>query len=229
MRMRGIMSPVSFRGIPADAFDFFEELAADNTKSWWTENKERYEANVRGPVEALLTELAPEFGPAKIFRPYRDTRFSKDKTPYKTNIAATTRGDDGSVHYFAISPEGLYLGGGYYRMAKDQIARFRAAVVDDGTGAELASLVAAATKAGFEVGGEQLKRVPPGFDKEHPRRDLLRHKGLYLGVQHEPAAWMGTKKAVDRVATTWRKIQPVTRWCHTNVGPSTDPDSWGNG
>lgn len=79
------MSPV-FKGIPADAFDFFEELAADNNKAWWTENKARYESNVRGPVEALLTDVEKEFGPAKIFRPYRDTRFSKDKTPYKTNL-----------------------------------------------------------------------------------------------------------------------------------------------
>ncbi len=215
-----------FKGIPADAFDFFEELAADNTKAWWTANKERYEANVRAPVEALLGELAGEFGPGKIFRPYRDVRFSKDKTPYKTNLGATTRATDGSVFYFALSAEGMYLGGGYYRMAKDQIARFRAAVVDDETGAALGALVAAATKAGFEVGGEHLKRVPPGVDKEHPRADLLRHKGLYLGVQHEPAAWMGTKKAAERVATTWRRLRPTNDWLHANVGPSTDPDAW---
>lgn len=217
-----------FKGIPADAFDFFEELAADNTKAWWTENKERYEANVKGPVEALLADLAAEFGPAKVFRPYRDTRFSKDKTPYKTNLGATTRAKDGSVYYFALSPDGMYIGGGYYRMAKDQIARFRAAVADDKTGPKLASLVAAAAKAGFEVGGEQLKRVPPGFDKEHARGDLLRHKGLYLGHQHAPAAWMGTKKAGERVAKTWREIQPTLKWLHANVGPSDDPEAWGN-
>ena len=218
-----------FRGIPADAFDFFEELAADNTKTWWTANKERYETNLRGPVEALLGELAAEFGPGKIFRPYRDVRFAKDKTPYKTNLGATTRAKDGSVFYLALSPEGMYLGGGYYRMAKDQIARYRAAVADDETGAELAKLVLAADKAGFEVGGEQLKRVPPGFDKEHPRGDLLRHKGLYFGMQLEPAAWMGTKKAAERVATTWRKLRPTNAWLHANVGPSTDPDAWSNG
>lgn len=215
-----------FKGIPADAFDFFEELAADNTKAWWTEHKARYEANVRGPVEELLAELAPEFGPAKLFRPYRDTRFSKDKSPYKTNLGATTRGPDGSTHYFALSPQGMYLGGGHYRMAKDQIARYRAAVADDTTGRALEQLVAAATEAGFEVGGERLKRVPPGFDKEHPRGELLKHKGLYLGVQHAPAAWMGTKKAVERVAATWRKVTPTTTWFHANVGPSDDPDAW---
>src|SRR5687768_13730598 len=107
------MSP--FTGIPADAFDFFDQLAADNTKTWWTDNKARYEANVRGPVEALLAELADEFGPGKIFRPYRDVRFSKDKTPYKTNLGATTSAADGSVYYIALSPEGMFLGSGYYQ------------------------------------------------------------------------------------------------------------------
>jgi uncharacterized protein (TIGR02453 family) len=218
-----------FRGIPADAFDFFEELAAENTKAWWTENKERYQTSVRGPVDALLAEVADEFGPAKVFRPHRDTRFSKDKTPYKTNIGATTRAPDGSVFYLALMSEGMYIGGGYYRMAKDQIARYRVAVADDATGAELVDLLAAATKSGLEIGGEQLKRVPPGFDKEHPRGDLLKHKGLYLGVQLEPAAWMGTKKAVDRVTKVWRSIRPTTTWFHQHVGPSEDPDAWGNG
>jgi uncharacterized protein (TIGR02453 family) len=210
-----------FTGIPADAFDFFEELTADNTKAWWTANKARYERNVRGPVEDLLTSLADEFGPTwKIFRPYRDTRFSKDKTPYKTNLGATSTDKDGSVWYVALAPEGMYVGGGYYRMAKDQIAAFRAAVAKDETGAPFAAEVAKAVKAGYEVGGEQLKRIPPGFDKEHPRGDLLRHKGIYLGQQLEPAAWMGTKKAADRVAKLWRGIRPVQQWLHANVGPS---------
>jgi uncharacterized protein (TIGR02453 family) len=217
-----------FRGIPADAFDFFEELTADNTKAWWTANKERYQTSVRGPIEDLLAELAPEFGPAKIFRPYRDTRFSKDKTPYKTNLGATTKADDGSVFYLALMPEGMYVGGGYYRMAKDQIARFRAAVADDTSGPELVALLDAAAKAGLEIGGEALQRVPPGFDKQHPRGDLLKHKGLYLGTQLAPAAWMGTKKAAVRVATVWRSIQPSHTWLHAHVGPSDDPDAWGN-
>src|SRR3954447_17395103 len=197
-----------FKGIPADAFDFFEELAADNTKTWWTANKDRYQESVKGPIEELLGALAPEFGPAKIFRPHRDTRFSKDKTPYKTNLGATTRAPDGSVYYLAIQPDGMFVGGGYYGMAKDQIARFRAGVDDATKGAALESLLASAQKGGLEIGGERLKRVPPGFDRDHSRGELLKHKGLYLGTQHAPAAWMGTKKATARVAKTWRAIKP---------------------
>lgn len=210
-----------FKGIPADAFDFFEELGADNTKTWWTANKSRYEASVRGPIEALFAEVVEEFGPAKIFRPYRDVRFSSDKTPYKTNLGATATASDGSVWYLALMPEGMFVGSGYYRMAKDQIARFRAAVADDKTGEALESLVRQATKAGYEVGGDQLKRVPPGFDRDHPRGHLLRHKGLYLGRQLEPVAWMGTRKAIEKITAIWRGIQPVNDWFHRNVGPTT--------
>jgi uncharacterized protein (TIGR02453 family) len=207
-------------GIPADAFDFFEELAADNTKTWWTANKERYQASVRGPVDDLLASLSDEFGAPKVFRPYRDTRFAKDKTPYKTNLGATLTGSDGSVHYLALSADGLFLGGGYYQLQKDQLARFRAAVVDDATGAELASIVAALEKARYELGGEHLKRVPPAFDKDHPRARFLRHKGLYAGIHHDPAAWMGTKKAAERVASAWRAMGPLHAWLHAHVGPS---------
>ena len=210
--------PMTFKGIPADAFDFFDELAADNTKTWWTDNKDRYEANVRGPIDSLLTELAEEFGPGKIFRPYRDVRFSKDKTPYKTNLGATTQADDGSVYYVALDTHGLYLGSGKYQMEKEQIDRFRLAVADDATGAQFARLVAALEKKGFEAGAEHLKRVPKGYEPDHPRARFLKHKGFYMGRQIEPAAWMGTKKAKDRIAATWRELRPLNDWLNQHVG-----------
>jgi len=81
----------TFEGIPSAAFRFYEELEENNNREWWLEHKDTYDAAVKEPLAALLSELEPEFGPAKIFRPYRDTRFSKDKTPYKTNLGATTR------------------------------------------------------------------------------------------------------------------------------------------
>jgi len=218
------MAPMSFRGIPADAFDFFEELASDNTKAWWTENKDRYRTNVREPVEALLAELGGEFGrTSKIFRPYRDTRFSKDKTPYKTNLGATLTDQHGAVWYFALSPEGMYAGGGMYMLDKEQLLRLRAAVADDTTGSELAALVMQVEKGGYEVRGEELKRVPKPYDADHPRARFLRHKRLYLGKQLEPAAWMGTKKAAARVATIWRGMQPIQAWLRTNVRVSIAP------
>src|SRR5262245_50692854 len=98
---RGRLMP--FKGWPAEALEFFEGLEADNTKTYWTAHKADYEKLVRGPMEELLRELAPAFGEGKIFRPYRDVRFSANKTPYKTNIAATVA--DGG--YISLSTEGL--------------------------------------------------------------------------------------------------------------------------
>src|SRR6187397_607378 len=104
---------MAFRGWPAEAIEFYEGLEADNSKAYWQDHKTVYEEKVRGPMEALLRELAPEFGEGKIFRPYRDVRFSRDKSPYKTNIAATV--SEGG--YISFSADGLGVGTGYYMMA----------------------------------------------------------------------------------------------------------------
>lgn len=112
---------MAFDGIPVEAIEFFEGLEADNTKTYWTEHKAVYDERVRAPMEALLAELAPVHGEGKIFRPYRDVRFSTDKSPYKTTIAATlAKGGDVS-----LDADEFAVGTGYYMMAKDQLARFR--------------------------------------------------------------------------------------------------------
>ena len=79
---------MTFRGWPVEALEFFEGLEADNSKAYWQANKTVYETVVRAPMEELIVELEPEWGEGRIFRPYRDVRFSADKSPYKTNIAA---------------------------------------------------------------------------------------------------------------------------------------------
>src|SRR5436305_11055276 len=128
---------MAFRGWPAEALEFYEGLAADNSKAYWTDHKSVYEQCVYAPMVELLAELADEFGPGKIFRPYRDVRFSADKTPYKTVIGATLeRGG-----YVQLSAHGLSCGAGMYMMAPDQLARYRQAVAADGTGGRLAALV----------------------------------------------------------------------------------------
>ena len=120
-----------FTGIPVAALDFYEDLEADNSKSFWTEHKHVYEQSVRAPLEALAAELADEFGEAKLFRPYRDVRFSKDKTPYKTQQGAWF-GE--SSLYVAVSAAGLFVAGGYWDTASDQVERMRRAVADDVAG-----------------------------------------------------------------------------------------------
>src|SRR5215212_3631297 len=142
---------MKFKGWPAEALEFYEELEADNSRAFWLANKGRYDELVYAPMAALLDELSGEFGEAKIFRPNRDVRFSRDKSPYKTNIAATLA----KGGYISFSADGLGAGSGYYMMATDQLDRYRKAVVDQRRGAQLEKLVDATTKKHIEVTGHE--------------------------------------------------------------------------
>jgi uncharacterized protein (TIGR02453 family) len=211
---------MTFRGWSDEALEFFEGLEADNSKTYWQQHKERYETLVRGPMEELLEELEPEFGVGKIFRPYRDIRFSADKSPYKTNIAATLGGG-----YVQLNADGLGVGSGMWHMAPDQLERYRQAVDDDASGKDLEAVVATATTAGLTVTGhEVLKTAPKGYAKDHPRIALLRHKGLISWREWQPAAWLGTRKAKDRIVEFLRHSEPLNVWLQRNVGPSTLPE-----
>ena len=200
---------MAFRGWPVEAIEFYEGLCADNSKTYWTAHKSVYDEAVRAPMVELLGELEPEFGPARIFRPNRDVRFSKDKSPYKTQIAATLeRGG-----YVKLSAEGLGVGAGAYMMDSPSLKRFRAAVADDKTGPALLDIIAALRKSGIGVSThESLKRVPPGYAPDHPRADMLRYKDLVAWRDWPVAAWLGTAGAKKRVADTLRATTPLREW-----------------
>ena len=182
--------PEQFRGIPVAALDFYEDLEADNTKSFWTAHKHVYDESVRAPIEALAAALAPTFGPGKLFRPYRDVRFAKDKTPYKTHQGVWF-GE--SARYLHVSAAGLFVAGGYWETSSAQVDRLRRAVADDVAGPALERAIAAVTKARLTLGGEQITRVPTGYAKEHPRADLLRYKSLTATREFGSPAWLSTR------------------------------------
>jgi uncharacterized protein (TIGR02453 family) len=214
---------MAFRGWPAEALEFFEGLEADNSKVYWQENKKVYEESVKAPLEALLAELKPRYGDGKIFRPYRDVRFSTDKAPYKTNIASTLSAGG----YISLSADGLGAGSGYYMLAPDQLERFRQAIDDDKLGKALERKVATARTAGYEVTAhEALKTAPRGYAKDHPRIDLLRMKGLILWKQWPVAPWLGTARAKTHIVDLFTAAKPLNQWMDANVGPTTQP-GWG--
>jgi uncharacterized protein (TIGR02453 family) len=207
---------MTFDGWPEEALEFYEGLEADNTKTYWLAHLETYETMVRGPMTELLAELAAGFGPAKIFRPYRDVRFSKDKSPYKTAIAATI--GDGYIH---LSARGLAAGNGMYAMAPDQLERYRQAVVTDVPGQELERLISSVRGQGIDVHGhETLKKAPRGYPPDHERIDLLRCKGLIAWREWPVAAWLGTAAAKERVTGFLTATQPLADWLAAHVGPS---------
>jgi uncharacterized protein (TIGR02453 family) len=214
---------VSFEGFPDEGLVFYEGLEADNTKTYWTRNKPAYDTHVRAPLQAMLDELAGEFGPAKVFRPYRDVRFSNDKTPYKTHQGAviTPEGRGVGSWYVQISADGLRVAGGCWRLESDQISRFRRAVADPVQGPLLEKEVARLAEVGFSIDGERLSRVPAGYSADDDRVELLRHKSLHAGRSWEPAEWLHTRQALDEVRTAWREFGPLNVWLADNVGATT--------
>jgi uncharacterized protein (TIGR02453 family) len=212
---------VAFSGWPEEALDFYDGLEADNSKTYWTEHRAVYESRVLGPMTDLLDELAPDFGATKIFRPYRDIRFSKDKSPYKTAIGAVV--GDG---YIQLSARGLAAGSGMYGMAADQLDRYRQAVAHDTSGAELVRLVGRIRGEDIDVHGHQtLKTAPRGYPAEHPRIDLLRCKGLVAWKEWPVEAWLGTAAAKQRVTGFLAATRPLCDWLETSVGQSREPES----
>lgn len=219
------MTSTGFSGFSDETLAFYDGLEADNSKAYWTDHREMYERAVRGPMLALVAALEGEFGPAKMFRPHRDVRFSADKSPYKNHQGAVVEhpGVVGSW-YVQISASGIMTGGGVLRFSKDQLGRYRAAVGADRTGVPFARAVATLTSRGYSVMGDSLKRAPRGMDPDHPRVDLLRHKGLAIGVDRGDPEWFVTAECLDRVARSWREVTPVLDWLGENVGPAEPAD-----
>src|SRR5688500_3890399 len=138
----------TFDGIPAAAAGFYAELEQNNNREWWLAHAAVYQESVKGPLQALLAQLEPRFGPAKIFRPNRDIRFSQDKSPYKTAQGAFASYQEGVGYYLHLAADGLLVGGGYHSHSPAQLGRYRNAVDASGTGESLQQIVGAIQSAG---------------------------------------------------------------------------------
>jgi uncharacterized protein (TIGR02453 family) len=214
-----------FAGFGPQAVSFWHELEADNSKAFFDAHREVYEADIREPLERLLGEVAPEFGDGKVFRPHRDVRFSADKSPYKLHAGAVVGDGEHPVAFYAqVSGDGLLAASGYYRMSRDQLHRFLEAVADEETGPSLVDLVDSARAAGADVGGSELATAPRGYPRDHPRVELLRHKGLILSRAWPERGWLQTREALRRVTDLWREAAEVNAWLDAHVGPAREQD-----
>jgi uncharacterized protein (TIGR02453 family) len=203
-----------FNGFPREALRFYAALERDNTKGFWQANKATYETACKQPMEALLAELEDEFGASRLHRPYRDIRFSRDKSPYTTNCSAMV----GSGGYVALTSTGLFIGGGRHDFDPPALERYRSAVASDQAGTELVRIVAALRKKGCDVNGEALRTAPRGYPADHPRIELLRLKQVHAGRQFEAAEWLHTRAALQRIKAVLRDIKPLVTWLEVNVG-----------
>lgn len=212
-----------FGGFGRDSPALFRELERDNTRAYYEAHREEWEREVRGPMRALLEEVARGLdAPFRLFRQERGVRFSRRDGAYKLKTYGVVAPSTGSgvARYVEISSAGLFVASGYYEMAPDQLARYRAGAADDARGAELERLVAIAAAASLSVTGKQ-GGAPRGTRKDHPRLELLRQRSLLCGARlsaDEPTLYQHAAQGF--VTATWAGGAAIGTWLDQNVGPS---------
>jgi uncharacterized protein (TIGR02453 family) len=204
--------PAEFTGFPSQALDFYDDLEADNTRTFWEKHKGTYEYSVKRPMVALCAALGDEFGEAKVFRPFRDVRFAKDKTPYKVAQGAFIEVGPATGWYVEISARGVRTGAGFYDASGSRIAHIREAIDDDRRGDDLAQIIKKLEANGWVIGGHVLKTAPRGYDLSHPRIDLLRHKSLTIGHDYGFEPIIHTPELLEAVRDDWRTLRPFVEW-----------------
>ncbi|MBA2560011.1 MAG: DUF2461 domain-containing protein [Propionibacteriales bacterium] len=205
-----------FAGFPEAALDFYDDLETENTRSFWAAHKDVYETSVKAPMVALVAALEPEFGTGKVFRPYRDVRYAKDKTPYKTHQGAFVERGASAGWYVQVDPRGVMVEVGFYHAASEQLGRFRDAVADDRVGGELEQLLAELTGSGWVLKGDRLKTTPRGYDAAHRRIGLLRHKTLSVTKSYGFEPVIHTAALLDLVRADWHAGRPLIEWLAGN-------------
>jgi uncharacterized protein (TIGR02453 family) len=227
-----------FTGFPPDGLAFLADLAAHNERAWFAAHKQAYQATLLEPAQAFvgalgerLQALAPGIrvdprsdGRGTLMRLARDTRFSGDKTPYKTELSGLFwQGDREKTTCpafgFRLQADGMDLMAGMFTFTKDALQAFRAAVVDEQQGTELTTITdSLRAKAGYSVQGASYKRVPTGYDPSHPRADLLRYQGLYVHPPRLDVDVVCSATLVDRCVEHFRAMAPVQRWLVKALG-----------
>ena len=171
-----------------DSTAFLQDLAKNNDREWFAANKARYEQYLKKPAAAFAQEMAGKLEALtgtphkpKVFRIYRDVRFSKDKTPYNTHlrISFAPEGEAKTPPgwFFGIEQDHVVVGTGVFGYEKAELERFRDRIAGS-DGAALEKILGKLKATGVRIGEPYLKRIPAGYDADHPRSDLLRHKGL---------------------------------------------------
>ena len=201
-----------FTGFPVAALDFYDDLEMDNTKSYWAAHRETYDTAVKAPMLALCAALEPEFGSAKVFRPYRDVRFAKDKTPYKTHQGAYVEAAPSTGWYVQVGAAGVLVGGGFYAASGERLAAIREAIASNLTGPELVGILDGLQRAGWQLGGDTLKTSPRGYGADHPRIELLRHKTMALRKSYGFEPVIHSAELLDQIRDDWRALTPFVEW-----------------
>lgn len=221
-----------FSGFPETGVRFLADLERNNDRAWFNANKTVYKTEVEAPAKAFLDALAEALQPVagaplagKLFRIHRDTRFSKDKTPYNAHVRLSLGPDpqvsgfvgDVPRYFFSLEPARVALGLGVFEFSKQGLEAYRAAVDDGPAGEELSAIAMRMVGAGYRLGEAALKRVPQGFAPDHPRADLLRCKGLSVWHEEPLTPAVNTAEFLHRCVAHFSAMQPVANWISKQV------------
>ena len=220
------MMPISAPRFPPEAIAFLRALKRNNNREWFRARKERYETLLRGPMIAVIARLAGDFGAfapdlvahpkTSLYRIYRDTRFSDNKAPLKTHVAAVfpCRGlakHQGAGLYLEVAPRWVWVGGGMYAPETSQLHAVREHIAGN-----LRRFRAIVESPGFRrtvgrLGGERLQRIPRGFPKDHEAAEYLKFR-QFLAAREFPARFASSPHFYRGVLNTFRQVAPLIRF-----------------
>ena len=216
-----------FEGFPPEGITFLRRLKRNNRREWFQQHKDEYEQHVRLPMQSLISALqlhfrsfAPEYdlNPKRsMFRIYRDVRFSRNKDPYKTHVAAhfvlrgKPKGVEGSGYYLHVEPGEIYLGGGIYMPDGDQLKRIRRQIAE-----QQDEFIIIVKNRDFRrlfgtIEGDRLQRIPPGYPADHPMAEWLKLKQFFVGLSW-PEKKCYSRSFVDDAARVFERATPFVKF-----------------
>jgi uncharacterized protein (TIGR02453 family) len=219
-----------FEGFSPKTTAFFRDLARHNNRDWFEGHREVYDRHVLAPAKSFIVALGARMKPLvpglaaiprvdkSIFRIHKDTRFSLDPAPYKTNLGLYFWESDlprleTAGFYVHLEPPDLMLGAGMYIIPKTLLERFRRAVTAPKSGRDMTKILdAARSRPGWEIGGEHYKRIPAGYDAVHPNAALLKHAGLWIGRETKIPDEFYSARFVDYCVEAFTPLIPFHRW-----------------
>ena len=218
-----------FNGFYKETLFFFKELKEHNNRQWFDQNRDFYEEFVLGPARSFIMEMGERLGEISpeiigdprtnrsLFRINRDSRFSKDKSPYKTHMGIIFWDGimprmESSVFYFHLESSSILLGAGMYRFTKPQLYEYRDSVINPVYGKQLSEIYKNASDKGYEFGGKNYKKIPRGFDQEHEYSEFLLYDGIHAGKNYDIPAEFYSKEFIDFCYSHFKDLLPVQMW-----------------
>ncbi|MFQ5639752.1 MAG: DUF2461 domain-containing protein [bacterium] len=225
----------SFNGFPKETLKFYADIAENNSKPWFEQHRRDFDDFVMRPARAFVVEMgerlrkiSPKINAdprvnKSLFKIHRDTRFSPDKTPFKTYLGimfweGERKRMECSCYYFHLNSTTLMVGSGIYMFPKPHLEEYRKSVIHPERGSALAEIIAILETDGFQLGGRAYKKTPRGFDPQHERAELLLHKGLYAGVEDSIPKALHSSELLDTCFDRFERMAPLHKWLVAMTG-----------